>query len=96
MNKIVYGKVSGTGEFPLDMLRYDVCSPATEQDSYLISRTFNLESRCRGVWEIYVKRILLEHKKGMNTFTYDRWRSFGCRVEETKDGIHGQRQGNLF
>lgn len=38
---IVYAKVMGSGEFPLDMLRYDGCSPATEEDSNLIRRTIS-------------------------------------------------------
>lgn len=29
--------VSGSGAFPIDMLRYDCCHPRSEQDSYLIA-----------------------------------------------------------
>lgn len=31
-------RVEGSGEFPIDMLRYDSCCPATEADSGTIER----------------------------------------------------------
>ena len=32
--------VIGDGEFPIDMLRYDRCFPATEEDTWEITRSF--------------------------------------------------------
>lgn len=72
----VYAKVTGRGEFPIDMLRYDTCSPATEVDSGLISRTFNSFDS----WEIFVKCRPLEKK--ISPWTVGRWESFGCKIEE--------------
>lgn len=70
-------KVSGRGEFPIDMLRRDSCSPATETDSMLISQTF----KQFGYWEIYVKVRPLSKAKSHNPWTVDRWTSFGVRFE---------------
>lgn len=70
-------KVCGRGEFPIDMLRRDSCSPATETDSFLISQTFHKY----GYWEIYVKVRPLSTAKSHNPWTNDRWTSFGVRFE---------------
>ncbi len=79
--KIAFAMVSGSGNFPLDMLRYDSCCPATEEDSYLIGNSFNNYDYN---WTVCVKKILLEplSKKDLHTcFTEGRWQSFGCKVE---------------
>ena len=79
MNKIIYSRVSGRGEFPIDMLRRDLCSPATEEDSGLISNTFKSFDK----WVIFVKRPLLERRrKNDQVFTIGRWNSFGCEIVE--------------
>jgi hypothetical protein len=88
MNKIIYAKITGTGHFPVDMLRYDLCSPATEEDSHLIENTFNIYAKN---WVIFVKRPLLERRKKTDqVFTYGRWQSFGCQIEEV-DSPYGKR-----
>lgn len=71
----MFAKISGFGSFPIDMLRYDSCVPMTERDAQLIGETF---SRV-GSWEIYVRRV----KSG--DFTYERWTSFGSRIETFKN-----------
>jgi hypothetical protein len=61
-------QVTGKGDFPFDMLRYDLCWPASEQDARLLptdrhpytGRTINL--------------------KGLKTPTAARWASFGWNV----------------
>jgi|688.fasta_scaffold68742_5 hypothetical protein len=79
MNKIIYARISGRGEFPVDMLRRDLCSPATEEDSGLISSTFKSFDK----WVIFVKRPLLERRrKNDPVFTIGRWNSFGCEIVE--------------
>lgn len=59
---------TGKGVFPLDMLRYDQCWPATTGDvmkiAYCEDPMLNNE-----VYEIEMR--------SHNHFTYDRWRSFG-------------------
>jgi hypothetical protein len=78
---IAYAIISGTLEFPMDMLRYDRCFPATEEYANIISRTFHhpLER-----WEVVVKKVLLEKRKknSPSPFTEGRWRSFGCNIQE--------------
>lgn len=80
-NKIIYAKVTGRGEFPIDMLRYDLCSPATEEDSNLIRRTIN--NHDHNNWAIFIKRPLLERRAKKDViFTVGRWQSFGCKIVE--------------
>lgn len=62
-------QVTGTGAFPVDMLRYDLCWPATGSDSTDIQSS-HLPSRT-------VHRIDL---KGLKLPTAARWASFGWKV----------------
>ncbi len=84
---IVYAKVMGSGEFPIDMLRYDCCSPATEEDSNLITRTLRHDRFADGGatnWVIMVKKVLRErNRRNPRLFTVGRWNSFGCAINET-------------
>jgi len=63
--------VEGNGGFPLDMLRYDLCWPASETDSRLIEASKRDEYRGR------VRAISL---KGLKYPTERRWESFGWGV----------------
>jgi len=75
MKEVIYAIVRGSGPFPVDMLRYDNCSPATEPDSSSIIMTFQGWDS----WEICVKHI--NHRGMSNSFTLGRWKSFGCSLE---------------
>jgi hypothetical protein len=75
MKDILYAIIRGSGPFPVDMLRYDNCSPATESDSGSIVMTFQGWDS----WEICVKRI--NYRGRVNSFTLGRWNSFGCSLE---------------
>lgn len=80
---IVFGKVMGSGEFPLDMLRYDCCAPASEEDSGVIR---SINSSYQRDWVVYVKKVL--HKKRRKrdvVFTEGRWNSFGCSIREVEN-----------
>lgn len=74
-------KITGRGEFPIDMLRYDQCSPATEVDSGLIEQSMTKY----GSWEIYVKTNLKPTKlrvpAAFYPWTKERWESFGVKIE---------------
>lgn len=59
----------------LDMLRYDSCSPATEQESSKIERLMNH----RGEPADHVVQLRRFSVNGGEA-TDGRWRSFGCRV----------------
>ncbi len=61
--------VKGRGAFPIDMLRYDSCVPATESDSYRIAGPEDEERRIR-------LRTFSENVRD-NGPTLGRWQSFG-------------------
>ena len=58
---LYYALFEGSGDFPIDMLRWDECYPAREADSYAIQSTGN--------------RYVIVSKRG-GQFTLSRWRSF--------------------
>ena len=65
------------GGFPIDMLRYDRCRPATENDSAVI--TYSLVRRGRfNISESEVKLVSIEHPQWVPT--EGRWKSFGWEV----------------
>lgn len=59
--------VEGQGQFPLDMLRYDLCWPASEADATMI----NMGTGLRPV-----------RLKGLKSPTVARWASFGWKAIE--------------
>jgi len=71
-------KVQGSGEFPIDMLRYDACYPADESDA----RTM-LEGFGSGMHTVYLRKRYA--KKNEQQLTPDRWRSFGWRLITQRD-----------
>ena len=64
--------VQGKSNFPLDMLRYDLCWPASEQDSYIIGLSHS---------EVRSERPYRIHLKGLKPPTVARWNSFGWEAE---------------
>lgn len=68
--------VEGVLPFPIDMLRYDSCWPATEADSAAILNT--IESRNPGRVVIHLLRAY--PVQGRIYPTAARWASFGWRV----------------
>ena len=66
------GKYSST--FPIDMLRYDGCHPATEEDSVKIMSTMPILKK-----EAVTVTISRVASKNWSP-TYDRWKSFGWEV----------------
>ena len=69
-----YAKITGRGYFPIDMLRRDSCSPASEVDSGVISETFKKHTN----WTVFVKC----RTESKTPWTVGRWESFGCKIEE--------------
>lgn len=68
--------ITGSLSFPIDMLRYDGCVPASEQDSQMIGDTFmSSKSKKLRNWSITVK------KTNSNPFSVGRWQSFGCDIQ---------------
>ncbi len=69
-------KVEGTGTFPVDMLRYDACFPATEEDSHRIRASHDEVKR----WIIFVKKHTSPKFNKGAVWSTARWESFRCRV----------------
>jgi hypothetical protein len=63
--------VLGTGQFPLDMLRYDSCYPKSQDDTGEMERSFLPRNRDE-------HRVTLV---GAKEPTVGRWQSFGWVVE---------------
>jgi hypothetical protein len=72
--------VSGRGQFPIDMLRYDGCTPRTETDSGFITTSFFLRGRMANPQSIALV--------GPREPTNGRWESFGWRVVEHETVTH--------
>ena len=62
------------GRFPLDMLRYDACCPATERDSETMEHYPGDRSKPK---TIRVRKVTNYPTDG---FTPARWQSFGCQI----------------
>lgn len=73
--EIVRFVVEGSGEFPIDMLRYDSCFPSKESESRGIA------SDRRDL-----RRVTLEHRGSGQAPTIGRWKSFLWNVVEV-DGV---------
>lgn len=67
--------VTGTGTFPIDMLRYDRCFPASESDSHVIDVT-----RTPGYRGDARKTVTLQMADPKRQPTEARWESFGWTV----------------
>lgn len=67
--------VSGTGYFPVDMLRYDCCFPASEKDVVAISKSMKTPNR----QEVVAIHLFSAYGK----VTPERWASFGWQVKST-------------
>lgn len=64
--------VEGRSHFPIDMLRYDSCAPATSCDVVLIEQSL----REHGQYSIHLDRW----SDGGRVAEHARWKSFGWRV----------------
>lgn len=82
--RIEFAAVVGSGDFPVDMFRYDFCSPATESDSYGAGQGDTLAG-C-GLRVVVVKRIIAPDVVG-GSWTPDRWRSFGWSLVVSNPGF---------
>lgn len=78
--------VTGSGEFPIDMLRYDGCFPLSEGDSGLIESSYShsIASPEAGEFPPIKIKVILLKPNGYKHWTpsYSRWKSFGWEVIE--------------
>ena len=78
---IKYAAVHGSGEFPIDMLRYDQCWPICEKHAHLFSR----DNGERAI-------VVATHA---HNFTPARWHSFGWTIALiTSDRYEAERQAD--
>ena len=75
--KRIYLVVTGKGEVPFDMLRYDCCFPDSPEDA----------ARMHVDWtnRNYTRAIILAKYDKMGGFTPARWSSFGWGAKEFRD-----------
>jgi len=68
------------GQFPIDMLRYDECWPASGEDAAQVTRSLvrHVGDNVGAVSIRVVKRDL--YKDPLIAWTGDRWRSFGLSI----------------
>lgn len=69
-------EVSGSGEFPFDMLRYDTCWPGREAETHKLG----LETQRLGSGRRQTRTVQIVGLKGP---TLARWESFGWKVGAT-------------
>lgn len=70
--------VNATGQgFPLDMLRYDRCTPYQQSD---VDEVWELVATRPRSGERYSIKLVAQHSKGWKP-TEGRWESFGWQVE---------------
>lgn len=81
--------VWGTKPFPVDMLRYDCCWPATAADSMAIEQSI----ANRASQTVVVRLMSRIQRRHWHPAT-DRWRSFGWRM--TDYSRVGATRSNLF
>lgn len=78
--------VTGPGMFPIDMLRYDECHPATEQDAAKIMARFTryMSADCTVPDKSPIKltrNVIAMARARTWTPTVARWQSFGWTVD---------------
>lgn len=68
-------RVRGFDTFPIDMLRFDCCYPATMEDADLIATSVRSESREH-------RTVVLQRASSYGTtlWAIERWKSFGWSV----------------
>ncbi len=65
------------GAFPVDMLRYDSCHPASGEDAHAIAQS--LAQHPREPYRVVLKAL----SRSKTHWTPERWRSFGAVVTKT-------------
>jgi hypothetical protein len=76
--------VTGTGEFPKDMLRYDEAEPYRPEDEMVVNATYDDPI----IWDEETQHMRVQHVKLVSESRFagvgnseQRWRSFIWRVE---------------
>ena len=72
--------VEGQRAFPIDMLRYDNCVPATESDAHLIEAMIGHMYEAPAPARITLRRFAVNGDDAAHKMAEERWRSFGWTV----------------
>jgi hypothetical protein len=72
-------KVSGWGEFPLDMLRYDHCWPSSETEARSSLTMTHMNENFMQKRDVSLSRYVFNKKEAP---TLGRWKSFGWNIVE--------------
>lgn len=83
--KIEYAAVIGSGPFPFDMLRYDFCAPASEEDSHKLATPTHDVGEYMKLRIVIVRRVVGQ----AGQWTPDRWASFTWKLVTKGYGDHG-------
>lgn len=77
--------VEGTFAFPLDMLRYDACFPATSTDVHAIESSLDRSTRAKRT----TVRLCHHHERVGWEPTEGRWNSFNWIVTDVNGRVKG-------
>jgi hypothetical protein len=70
--------VEGTYPFPVDMLRYDMCWPASTEDAVQMAEALAFGRRMRGDTK-RIRKVTLK-TQALSAPTTGRWESFGWKI----------------
>ena len=74
-------RITWRGTFPVDMLRYDRCSPLKAEDAVAIASSLD-HTVLRSDGEQVIHVVKFDHRKDpVVVWTVHRWKSFGAQVE---------------
>ena len=76
-------KITFRGCFPIDMLRYDQCFPLQGTDAAAITDSQNSFLRGSSLEDRQI--IVMKFSERKAVWCKDRWKSFGCLLEETNE-----------
>jgi hypothetical protein len=80
LSHVAYAEVSGRGQFPVDMLRYDACQPVNFD---LVRDDGLLRTKMREGHEGEALIVAKACRGGYAGWTHARWESFMWRLQET-------------
>jgi len=81
-------QVRGSLAFPLDMLRYDQCYPAIEEETHEIAHSIDMAHQ--GIKQFTIKLVHYDARAKWEP-TAARWQSFGWQVVDYVPGARGVR-----
>jgi hypothetical protein len=81
--RTVKATVEFSGEFPLDMLRYDQCYPDQSSDVAVIADSMDWNRHGAGRKTLTLAKFAESGRR--EPWTAGRWKSFGCKLEPIEE-----------